>query len=114
MGKITTGQGVKIFISFMLPLFILLNGCAAVRIEEYRQTPTSIGADEAVVILGRTTYNSHLHPHQFGLCNRQSMQDILCLLSQIDHEHPADGTIYLDHLLMLVRFVVQTMDRVDP
>ena len=51
----------------------LMHGCATTRVEQNRQAITSIAADEAMVILGRATYNDRQTEESFTDC----LEDIL-------------------------------------
>ena len=51
----------------------LLYGCATTRVEQNRQAITGIAADEAMVILGRATYNDRQTEESFTDC----LEDIL-------------------------------------
>ena len=43
----------------------LMHGCATTRVEQNRQAITGIAADEAMVILGRATYNDRQTEEEF-------------------------------------------------
>ena len=51
----------------------LMHGCATTRVEQNRQAITGIAADEAMVILGRATYNDRQTEESFTDC----LEDIL-------------------------------------
>ena len=51
----------------------LIHGCATTRVEQNRQAITGIAADEAMVILGRATYNDRQTEESFTDC----LEDIL-------------------------------------
>ena len=54
-------------------LMLLLSGCATTRIEESRSSTTQLAAGEAMVILGRATYNDRETEESFTDC----LEDIL-------------------------------------
>jgi len=49
-------------------LLLLLGGCATTRVEQSRQTSAVLGAGEAMVILGRATYNDRETEESFTDC----------------------------------------------
>jgi hypothetical protein len=52
----------------VLAALLVLGGCAASRVEESRQANTGMKSDEAIVILGRATYNERQTETSFTEC----------------------------------------------
>lgn len=56
------------FRMLMVILIVTLAGCVTSRIEQSREAATGLGADEAMVILGRASYNDHQTEESFTDC----------------------------------------------
>ena len=57
----------------VLAVTLVLSGCVSSRVEESRQAATGISGDEALVILGRASYNEHETKESFTDCMAEAM-----------------------------------------
>ena len=71
MKRRTEGSGLGV--ALVLAATLVLGGCVSSRVEESRQASTGMIGDEALVILGRASYNEHETKESFTDCMAQAL-----------------------------------------
>ena len=66
-------EGSGLGVALVLAATLVLGGCVSSRVEESRQASTGMIGDEALVILGRASYNEHETKESFTDCMAQAL-----------------------------------------